>query len=192
MSPGRWALPSGMFSTSPITPRAFTLAFRAASACMRPTTQAAPAMSPFMSSMPPPGLIEMPPESKTTPLPIKATGRALSRAPFQRMMTTRLSRAEPWPTPSSARMLSFLRAFSSSTSTSTPTFSSACARLANSSGPRTFGGSLTRSRARATPAAIPSDALAIFRTAAGSSTAKVSFAGASASSPLPSVFFLVL
>ena len=41
---------------------------------MRPMTQAAPAMSPFMSSMPPPGLIEMPPESNTTPLPTKAIG----------------------------------------------------------------------------------------------------------------------
>ena len=34
-------------------------------------------MSPFMSSMPPAGLIEMPPESKQTPLPMKATGLAL-------------------------------------------------------------------------------------------------------------------
>jgi hypothetical protein len=54
MSPGRWALPSGMFSTRPITPIALTLALRPASACIRPVTQAAPAMSPFMSSMPAP------------------------------------------------------------------------------------------------------------------------------------------
>ena len=64
-------------------------------------------MSPFMSSMPPPGLIEMPPESNTTPLPTKATGLSLALPPFQRMMTTRLSRAGPWPTASSARMPSF-------------------------------------------------------------------------------------
>ena len=74
MSPGRCALPSGMFSTRPMTPTALTLALRAASACIRPTTQAAPPMSPFMSSMPPAGLIEMPPVSKQTPLPTKATG----------------------------------------------------------------------------------------------------------------------
>ena len=41
---------------------------------MSPTTQAAPAMSPFMSSMPAAPLIEMPPVSKVTPLPMKATG----------------------------------------------------------------------------------------------------------------------
>ena len=42
---------------------------------------AAPPMSPFMSSMPAAGLIEMPPVSKQTPLPTKATGLlALLRA----------------------------------------------------------------------------------------------------------------
>src|SRR5664280_2442718 len=76
MSPGRCALPSGMFSTRPMTPTALTRALRAASACSRPTTQAAPAMSPFMSSMEAAGLIEMPPVSKQTPLPMKATGAA--------------------------------------------------------------------------------------------------------------------
>ena len=80
MSPGRWAAPSGMFSTRPMTPTALTLALRPASACMRPVTAAAPPMSPFMSSMPPAGLIEMPPVSKTTPLPTKATGWSLARA----------------------------------------------------------------------------------------------------------------
>ena len=54
---------------------------------------------------------------------------------------------EPWPTPSSARMPIFSSFFSSSTSTSTPSFSSASARRANSAGNRTFGGSLTRLRA---------------------------------------------
>ena len=75
MSPGRCALPSGMFSTRPIAPIALTLALRAASACISPTTQAAPAMSPFMSSMPAAGLIEMPPVSKHTPLPMKRDRR---------------------------------------------------------------------------------------------------------------------
>ena len=93
MSPGRCALPSGMFSTRPIAPTALTLALRAASACIRPTTQAAPAMSPFMSSMPAAGLIEMPPVSKHTPLPMKATGASPFLPPFQRMTTMRLSRA---------------------------------------------------------------------------------------------------
>ena len=74
ISPGRCALPSGMFSTRPMAPTTLTFAFRAASACISPTTQAAPPMSPFMSSMLAAGLMEMPPVSKQTPLPIKATG----------------------------------------------------------------------------------------------------------------------
>ena len=64
-------------------------------------------MSPFMSSMPAAGLIEMPPVSKHTPLPMKATGARRFLPPFQRMTTMRLSCAEPWPTPSSAPMPSF-------------------------------------------------------------------------------------
>ena len=90
MSPGRCALPSGMFSTRPMRPTALTLALRAASACIRPATQAAPAMSPFMSSMLAAALIEMPPVSKQTPLPMKATGASPFLPPFQRITTTRL------------------------------------------------------------------------------------------------------
>ena len=67
-------------------PTAFTLALRSASSCIRPTTQAAPAMSPFMSSMPAAGLSEMPPVSKVTPLPTKAIGSPpLAPAPFHCM-----------------------------------------------------------------------------------------------------------
>ncbi len=134
MSPGRCALPSGMFSTRPMTPTALTFALRAASACIRPVTQAAPAMSPFMSSILAAGLIEMPPVSKHTPLPMKASGASFFLPPFQRMTTTRLSRAEPWPTPSSAFMPSFLSSLRPSTSTVTPTFFKSAARRANSSG----------------------------------------------------------
>jgi hypothetical protein len=43
-------------------------------------------MSPFISSMPAPGLIEMPPLSKTTPLPTKATGRSFGLPPFHCMI----------------------------------------------------------------------------------------------------------
>ena len=154
MSPGRIASPSGMFSTRPMTPTALTFALRAASACKSPTTQAAPPMSPFISSMPAEDLMEMPPESKQTPLPTKAIGFVrFDRAPFHRMVTRRLFCAEPRPTPSSAFMPSLAIAFSSSASTSTPSFSSALARSANSTGKRTFGGSLTRLRANSTPSA---------------------------------------
>ena len=55
-------------------------------------TAAAPAMSPFMSSMRgAAGLIEMPPVSNTTPLPTKASGCASAAPPFQRSTTSRLS-----------------------------------------------------------------------------------------------------
>ena len=77
-------------------PPTFALALREGrGACIRPTTQAAPAMSPFMSSMPPAGLIEMPPVSNTTPLPMKATGLSFLAPPFQRMTATRAGRSEP-------------------------------------------------------------------------------------------------
>ena len=124
MSPGRCALPSGMFSTRPMAPTALTFALRAASACIRPTTQAAPAMSPFMSSMPAAALIEMPPVSKQTPLPMKATGCSPRLPPFQRMITMRPGRVEPCATPSSAPMPSLVMALTSSTSTSTPSLRS--------------------------------------------------------------------
>ena len=99
-SSGRWALPSGMFSTSPITPTAFTRALRTASARIVPTTAAAPPMSPFMPIMLAPGLSDRPPESKHTPLPTKATGAVdFLRAPFHCSTTSWLSRSLPWPTP---------------------------------------------------------------------------------------------
>ena len=158
MSPGRWALPSGMFSTRPRMPMALTFALRRASTCISPVTAAAPPISPFMSSMPAPGLIEMPPLSKTTPLPMKATG--LSRpaaAPFHCITASRGGLAEPCDTPRSAPMPSSPafpahREFRPRRRTA----SSALAFSANSTGPSTFGGSLTRSRARTTPSATAS------------------------------------
>ena len=48
---------------------------------MTPATVPAPPMSMVMSSMPAAGLMEMPPVSKTTPLPTSASG-ASSPPPF--------------------------------------------------------------------------------------------------------------
>ena len=77
MSPGRCALPSGMFSTRPMAPTALTLALRAGERVHQADDRRRrPPMSPFMSSMLAAGLIEMPPVSKVTPLPTKATGFA--------------------------------------------------------------------------------------------------------------------
>ena len=123
MSPGRCALPSGMFSTRPMTPTALTLALRAASACISPVTQAAPAMSPFMSSMPAAGLIEMPPVSKQTPLPMKATGASafLAAVPAHHhhaaVMRRALADAEQ-----RVHAELFQLSATSSTSTATPSF----------------------------------------------------------------------
>ena len=97
MSPGRWAVPEGMFSTRPQTPTTLDLALRAASTRMRPMTTPAPPMAYFMSSMPLAGLIEIPPLSKVTPLPTRAIG-ALSLAfgaPLHCRTRSRGSTAEP-------------------------------------------------------------------------------------------------
>ncbi len=136
MSPGRCAVPDGMFSTRPPMPTALTLALRPASARIRPMTTPEPAMSHFMSSMPPAGLIEMPPVSKVTPLPMKAIGAGFLALglPFHCMTTRRGGRSLPCATPSSAFMPSFFICFSSSTSTSTPSFSKERACSASVSG----------------------------------------------------------
>ena len=179
-----------MFSTMPMAPTTLTRALRAASACRVPTTAAAPPMSPFMSSMPPADLIEMPPESNTTPLPMKATGASPAGPPFQRITTTRGSRTEPCATASSAPMPSSRIRAGSSTSTSTPSLVSSEARRANSSGVRTFGGSLIRSRASVTPSATAVLACAAASASAWPASIKVSVVAALVSSA--SGFFLVL
>ena len=79
-SPGRCALPSGMFSTSPTSPTTLAGALRSASVLITPATTPAPPMSIVISSMPAAGLIEMPPVSKTTPLPTSAKGALLAAA----------------------------------------------------------------------------------------------------------------
>jgi len=136
MSPGRCALPPGMFSTRPPMPTALTFALRPASAFISPITTPEPAMSHFMSSMPPAGLIEMPPVSKVTPLPTKASGRwsLASGAPFHCMMRSRGGWSLPCPTPSSAPMPSFFISLRPRISTSTPSCSSSRARSASVSG----------------------------------------------------------
>ena len=60
-------------------------------------------MSPFMSSMPPAGFMEMPPVSKHTPLPTKHSVLArLDLAPCHCITTMREGRSLPCPTASSA------------------------------------------------------------------------------------------
>jgi hypothetical protein len=74
ISPGRKALPSGIFSTQAATP--ITRRWRPSwvIACMAPITAAAPLMSCFISSMRSAGLMLMPPVSKVIPLPTRTRG----------------------------------------------------------------------------------------------------------------------
>ena len=74
MSPGLVAWPPGMFSHAGMTPTTLTGARMPASARIAPSTEPAPDMSNFISSISPEGLSEMPPVSKVMPLPTSAIG----------------------------------------------------------------------------------------------------------------------
>ena len=180
-SPGRVALPSGMFSTRPTRPTTLAAALRAAMACMAPATVPAPPMSIVMSSMPAAGFIEMPPVSKTTPLPISASG--FSAPPPRQCMTTTLDGlSDPCPTARSVRMPSVSSAASSRTSTSTPRSRSASRRSAKAVVVRTLAGSFTRSRVRNTPSARARDAAKAASAASGSAIITSTAAAASSGS----------
>ena len=73
-SPGFEALCAGIFSTAGTTMVRFSLGFISAIARIVPITEAAPHMSYFISSIPAPGLSEIPPLSNVTPLPTNTIG----------------------------------------------------------------------------------------------------------------------
>ncbi len=93
-----------MFSTSPTSPTALTLALRPASAAIRPITVPAPAMSHFMSSMPPARLDADAAGVEGDALADEGDrlGSPALPAPFQRITTMRGSLALPCATPSRA------------------------------------------------------------------------------------------
>ena len=104
-SPGRCAVPDGMFSTRPSTPTTLARALRAGQRQHRAERRRRHRPCPhFMSSMPAAGLIEMPPVSKQTPLPTQRQRRARRRRPASASPRRRAARALPCATPSSARM----------------------------------------------------------------------------------------
>ena len=70
-SPGFTACPLGMFSVAGITARISTGSPSAATSAVPSSTAAPPPMSSFISSIPPEGLIEMPPVSKVTAFPTR-------------------------------------------------------------------------------------------------------------------------
>ncbi len=138
-------------------------------------------MSHFMSSMPPAGLMLMPPVSKVTPLPMNATGlplllRPLPEAPFHCITTMRGSLTLPCATPSSAPKPSRVISLGPSTSTFRPSSVSFLQRSAISAGFSTLGGSLTRSRVRNTPLATPSSGSHAALARGGSPVSSVSLA----------------
>ena len=91
-------------------------------------------------------------------------------------------------------MPSFFISFSVRISTLTPSVSSSFAWAANSTGPSTLAGSLTRSRASITPSTTASASAKAFFAAAGSAQWMVNFDGlrSDALSPLSSFFVLYL
>ena len=72
-SPGRCALPPGMFSVAATTAITSKGGRRPAITSMAASVAAAPAMSPFILYMPSAPLIEMPPLSNVMPLPTMAS-----------------------------------------------------------------------------------------------------------------------
>ena len=72
-SPGRCAVPEGMFSVAAMRPCTSTGSASFGSAWKRPSTAAAPDMSSFIRYMPSAGLRSRPPESNVMPLPMTTT-----------------------------------------------------------------------------------------------------------------------
>ena len=130
-------------------------------------------MSPFMSSMPCAGLIEMPPVVEAHALADEGDrlGAALAAVPAHDH-ELRLHAPSPAPTPSSAPMPSFLIAGNVEHLDRDAELSQADARRANSPGKSTLAGSLMRSRAITTPSATPAARAHAFSAAAGLAHAK--------------------
>ena len=124
-SPGFTAVPEGRFSVAGIRPTTLTFGLSRPSISKQPSTAAAPDMSNFISSMFWAGLMEMPPESKVTPLPTSPTGAASPAAVYSRTMK-RGSCALPWATASSAPIPSWRIAARSSTVTVKPCAAASC------------------------------------------------------------------
>ena len=122
MSPGLVARPDGMFSQVGITPSTFTLSFSSAAARSAPSTEAAPHMSNFISSISAAGLIEMPPVSNVIPLPTSAIGsvKRPRLAPWYLATIRRGGWSEPFVTDRKAPIRSASICLRSSTCTPIP------------------------------------------------------------------------
>ena len=152
-----------MFSTMGSRPMTRRGSFNSATACIAPSTAAAPPMSPFMASMPPGSFRLMPPVSKVTPLPMKTRGWELEIRDwglFSRT-TKRGGVALPCETASTPPMCCSAISFSVSTVQVRPVrVAMSCAWSASAVGVSTLGARLMRSRAKLTPCAMASPARA--------------------------------
>jgi hypothetical protein len=74
MSPGRYDVEDGMFSTDGTIATMFTASFSEAAARMTASTVHPPHLSNFISSIFSPGFIEMPPVSNVTAFPTSRYG----------------------------------------------------------------------------------------------------------------------
>jgi hypothetical protein len=145
MSPGRMAWPEGMFSVAPTTPMTRTGRLSRAIAPTASMTAAPPDMSNFISAILAAGLIEMPPVSNVTALPIRPSTDPLASAPSYRRTMSAGSLWAPWATAPNAPIPCSARKSRPKTSTSTP--ASARARSARAAGVMSLAGVFCRSRA---------------------------------------------
>ena len=84
-----------MFSVAGMSPTTFNLGLNSAKARNMPSTEAAPHMSNFISSIPAPPLSEIPPVSNVTPLPISTVGAAVFVPPMYFSTIKRSGSFEP-------------------------------------------------------------------------------------------------
>ena len=165
-SPGRYAVPEGMFSTAGTTATRFRRIPRAAAARSVASIAAPPAMSYFIFSIPSHFLREMPPVSKVTPFPTRAVQGAPGLPPRYSATISRGGAGLPFAT---ARIPPALRAVSSGRPrTRTRTLRAAAAPIprptsraarARPSGRSSAGGVATRERPQliASPTRAPRD-----------------------------------
>ena len=106
-----------MFSVVGMMPITLSGSFISATAFMVPSTLPAPHMSYFISSISAPGLSEMPPVSKVTPLPTSTTGFCFFGPPLMLDHDELRRLALPSATDSSEPMPSFSMSLRSSTVT---------------------------------------------------------------------------
>ena len=152
-SPGFKALPPGMFSQATIKPTTLTAGCSWAKASKVPNTLAAPHISNFISSMPGPGLSEIPPVSKVMPLPTNTVGAWASAAPLYFKTIKRRGWAEACATAAKEPMPSLVTSFRPMTSQEMrECLAMFLATWARWSGVAWLAGRLPHSRASATPA----------------------------------------